>query len=191
MIFDLLFQLVGVTVTGLEPEFQPIANYLLPNIVSHKQDCQDIHLQVNFCITLLSSFHFCRCFMLFFCVKLWFYMVDSCFKMWQSIYCFFFLNSRYIGGSFLGVLLCMCSCFLRLFVFEGNGYFFCYFCRQILPISLMLQRLAYVFLQCLLVHFIQFSIFLVKGKTSSITCQLSMEQSSNKAHLFLFMCYYY
>ncbi|KAG6518686.1 hypothetical protein ZIOFF_022166 [Zingiber officinale] len=39
-------QLVGVTVTGLEPEFQPIANYLLPNIVSHKHDCQDIHLQL-------------------------------------------------------------------------------------------------------------------------------------------------
>lgn len=35
---------------GLEPEFQPVVNYLLPNILSHKQDPHDIHLQVNYII---------------------------------------------------------------------------------------------------------------------------------------------
>ncbi|KAL8155208.1 hypothetical protein AgCh_000550 [Apium graveolens] len=39
-------QLVGVPVTGLEPEFQPVANYLLPHIISHKQDGHDMHLQL-------------------------------------------------------------------------------------------------------------------------------------------------
>lgn len=39
-------QLIGVTVTGLEPEFQPVVNHLLPHVVSHKQDAQDMHLQL-------------------------------------------------------------------------------------------------------------------------------------------------
>ncbi|ESR50586.1 hypothetical protein CICLE_v10030475mg [Citrus x clementina] len=39
-------QLIGVTVTGLEPEFQPVVNHLLPHIMSHKQDAQDMHLQL-------------------------------------------------------------------------------------------------------------------------------------------------
>ncbi|KAL3027974.1 hypothetical protein AAZX31_03G087700 [Glycine max] len=44
-------QLIGVPVAGLEPEFQPVVNYLLPSILSHKQDPHDIHLQTD-----LSSF---------------------------------------------------------------------------------------------------------------------------------------
>ncbi|KZV29501.1 hypothetical protein F511_22730 [Dorcoceras hygrometricum] len=39
-------QLIGVSVTGLEPEFQPVANYLLPSIIAHKQDAGDVHLQL-------------------------------------------------------------------------------------------------------------------------------------------------
>ncbi|XP_020093990.1 uncharacterized protein LOC109714019 isoform X4 [Ananas comosus] len=39
-------QLIGVPVPGLEPEFQPVVNYLLPHIVSHKQDADDMHLQL-------------------------------------------------------------------------------------------------------------------------------------------------
>ncbi|PWA53887.1 Armadillo-type fold [Artemisia annua] len=39
-------QLIGVPVTGLEPEFQPVINHLLPHITSHKQDAEDIHLQL-------------------------------------------------------------------------------------------------------------------------------------------------
>ncbi|KAK3015424.1 hypothetical protein RJ639_006542 [Escallonia herrerae] len=39
-------QLIGVTVTGLEPEFQPVVNYLLPYIISHKKDAHDMHLQL-------------------------------------------------------------------------------------------------------------------------------------------------
>lgn len=39
-------QLIGVPVTGLEPEFQPVINHLLPHIISHKQDAEDIHLQL-------------------------------------------------------------------------------------------------------------------------------------------------
>ncbi|GFY92110.1 hypothetical protein Acr_08g0005060 [Actinidia rufa] len=34
------------SVTGLEPEFQPIVNHLLPQIISHKQDVHDLHLQL-------------------------------------------------------------------------------------------------------------------------------------------------
>ncbi|PWA53886.1 Armadillo-type fold [Artemisia annua] len=40
-------QLIGVPVTGLEPEFQPVINHLLPHITSHKQDAEDIHLQAD------------------------------------------------------------------------------------------------------------------------------------------------
>ncbi|KAL6981534.1 hypothetical protein U1Q18_023162 [Sarracenia purpurea var. burkii] len=43
--------LIGVSITGLEPEFQPVVNHLLPQIISHKQDVHDLHLQVD-----LSSF---------------------------------------------------------------------------------------------------------------------------------------
>ncbi|KAL0308800.1 UNVERIFIED_CONTAM: hypothetical protein Sradi_5822300 [Sesamum radiatum] len=39
-------QLIGIPVPGLEPEFQPVANYLLPHIMSHKQDAVDIHLKL-------------------------------------------------------------------------------------------------------------------------------------------------
>ncbi|XP_037492516.1 uncharacterized protein LOC105632528 isoform X3 [Jatropha curcas] len=39
-------QLIGVSVTGLEPEFQPVVNHLLPYIISHKQDAHDMHLQL-------------------------------------------------------------------------------------------------------------------------------------------------
>ncbi|KAG8363536.1 hypothetical protein BUALT_Bualt19G0032600 [Buddleja alternifolia] len=39
-------QLIGIPVPGLEPEFQPVANYLLPYIISHKQDTVDMHLQL-------------------------------------------------------------------------------------------------------------------------------------------------
>ncbi|KAJ0561376.1 putative Galactose-binding-like domain superfamily, armadillo-like helical [Helianthus annuus] len=39
-------QLIGVPVIGLEPEFQPVINHLLPHITSHKHDAEDIHLQL-------------------------------------------------------------------------------------------------------------------------------------------------
>ncbi|XP_055817723.1 uncharacterized protein LOC129886866 isoform X2 [Solanum dulcamara] len=39
-------QLIGITVIGLEPEFQPIVNYLLPHVISSKQDDNDMHLQL-------------------------------------------------------------------------------------------------------------------------------------------------
>ncbi|KAJ0989796.1 hypothetical protein J5N97_008152 [Dioscorea zingiberensis] len=39
-------QLIGVPVAGLEPEFQPVVNYLLPHIISHKQETHDMHLQL-------------------------------------------------------------------------------------------------------------------------------------------------
>ncbi|XP_031267356.1 uncharacterized protein LOC116125781 isoform X1 [Pistacia vera] len=39
-------QLIGVSVAGLEPEFQPVVNHLLPHITSHKQDAHDMHLQL-------------------------------------------------------------------------------------------------------------------------------------------------
>lgn len=40
-------QLIGISVTGLEPEFQPVVNQLLPQIISNKQDANDTHLQVG------------------------------------------------------------------------------------------------------------------------------------------------
>ncbi|XP_050225471.1 uncharacterized protein LOC126674960 isoform X2 [Mercurialis annua] len=39
-------QLIGVSLPGLEPEFQPVVNHLLPNIILHKQDAYDMHLQL-------------------------------------------------------------------------------------------------------------------------------------------------
>ncbi|KAF5188889.1 Tubulin binding cofactor a [Thalictrum thalictroides] len=39
-------QLIGVPVPGLEPEFQPVVNHLLPHILAHKQDAQNMHLQL-------------------------------------------------------------------------------------------------------------------------------------------------
>lgn len=45
--FSSAVQLIGITVTGLESEFQPIFNYLLPHIISSKQDDNDMHLQVE------------------------------------------------------------------------------------------------------------------------------------------------
>lgn len=50
-------QLIGVSVTGLEPEFQPVVNHLLPHIISHKQDAHDMHLQVD--LSLMPSILFC------------------------------------------------------------------------------------------------------------------------------------
>lgn len=38
-------QLIGISVTGLEPEFQPVVSHLLPQIISNKQDANDMHLQ--------------------------------------------------------------------------------------------------------------------------------------------------
>ncbi|GAU36316.1 hypothetical protein TSUD_353610 [Trifolium subterraneum] len=42
----LRYKLIGVSVAGLEAEFQPVVNYLLPHILSHKQDPHDMHLQL-------------------------------------------------------------------------------------------------------------------------------------------------
>ncbi|KAK1587446.1 hypothetical protein Q3G72_012954 [Acer saccharum] len=39
-------QLIGVSMPGLESEFQPVVNHLLPHIMSHKQDAHDMHLQL-------------------------------------------------------------------------------------------------------------------------------------------------
>ncbi|KAJ9680144.1 hypothetical protein PVL29_019433 [Vitis rotundifolia] len=39
-------QLIGISVTGLEPEFQPVVSHLLPQIISNKQDANDMHLQL-------------------------------------------------------------------------------------------------------------------------------------------------
>ncbi|XP_010528687.1 PREDICTED: uncharacterized protein LOC104805731 isoform X2 [Tarenaya hassleriana] len=38
-------QLIGISIPGLEPEFQPVVNHLLPHIISHKLDAHDMHLQ--------------------------------------------------------------------------------------------------------------------------------------------------
>lgn len=43
----LVLQLIGVPVSGLEPEFQPVISHLLPQILAHKQDSHDPHLQVH------------------------------------------------------------------------------------------------------------------------------------------------
>lgn len=48
-------QLIGVSVAGLEPEFLPVVNHLLPNIISHKQDAHDMHLQVDHVIYTISN----------------------------------------------------------------------------------------------------------------------------------------
>lgn len=50
-----VLQVIGVPVTGLEPEFQPVINHLLPHITSHKQDPEDIHLQVETCFDIFLS----------------------------------------------------------------------------------------------------------------------------------------
>ncbi|KAF0934279.1 hypothetical protein E2562_024469 [Oryza meyeriana var. granulata] len=39
-------QLIGIPVPGLEPELQPIVNYLLPQITAHKQSSHNMHLQL-------------------------------------------------------------------------------------------------------------------------------------------------
>ncbi|CAN6487088.1 unnamed protein product [Victoria cruziana] len=39
-------QLIGISVAGLEPEFQPVIEHLLPNIISYKQDTNNIYLQL-------------------------------------------------------------------------------------------------------------------------------------------------
>lgn len=44
--FVTVLQLIGISVPGLEPEFQPVVNYLLPQIVSHEQDSNGLHLQL-------------------------------------------------------------------------------------------------------------------------------------------------
>lgn len=57
-------QLIGVSVIGLEPEFLPVVNHLLPHIITHKQDVHDMHLQVDHIINdnhnvLLSNLFLC------------------------------------------------------------------------------------------------------------------------------------
>ncbi|KAJ7549300.1 hypothetical protein O6H91_07G048500 [Diphasiastrum complanatum] len=39
-------QLIGIAVPGLEPEFQPVVDYLVPQIISRKQDHHDMYLQL-------------------------------------------------------------------------------------------------------------------------------------------------
>ncbi|KAK9120349.1 hypothetical protein Syun_017966 [Stephania yunnanensis] len=39
-------QLIGVPIPGLEPEFQPVVNHLLPQIIAHKQDDHNMYLQL-------------------------------------------------------------------------------------------------------------------------------------------------
>ncbi|XP_049936727.1 uncharacterized protein LOC116265450 isoform X2 [Nymphaea colorata] len=39
-------QLIGIPVAGLESEFQPVVDHLLPNIISYKQDANNIYLQL-------------------------------------------------------------------------------------------------------------------------------------------------
>ncbi|KAK9095691.1 hypothetical protein Scep_027160 [Stephania cephalantha] len=40
-------QLIGVPIPGLEPEFQPVVNHLLPQIIAHKQDDHNMYLQAD------------------------------------------------------------------------------------------------------------------------------------------------
>lgn len=51
-----VLQLIGVPVIGLEPEFQPVVSHLLPQIVAHKQDIRDMHLQVHDVLTYCCHF---------------------------------------------------------------------------------------------------------------------------------------
>lgn len=60
-------QLIGVSVIGLEPEFQPVVNHLLPHIISHKQDVHDMHLQVDCIINDICKVLLC---ILFLCYHL-------------------------------------------------------------------------------------------------------------------------
>ncbi|KAL9245193.1 hypothetical protein vseg_018871 [Gypsophila vaccaria] len=39
-------QLIGISVPGLEPEFQPLVNHILPQILGHEQDSAALHLQL-------------------------------------------------------------------------------------------------------------------------------------------------
>ncbi|XP_006662117.2 uncharacterized protein LOC102704180 [Oryza brachyantha] len=39
-------QLIGIPLPGLEPELQPLVNYLLPQITAHKQSSHNMHLQL-------------------------------------------------------------------------------------------------------------------------------------------------
>lgn len=61
-------QLIGVSIAGLEPEFQPVANHLLPQIIAHRQDSHDMHLQVKNLSSLIRGIHilisFCSIFVL-------------------------------------------------------------------------------------------------------------------------------
>ena len=58
-------QLIGISVTGLEPEFQPVVSHLLPQIISNKQDANDMHLQVGHDIHAIYTFSFIPCFLYF------------------------------------------------------------------------------------------------------------------------------
>lgn len=49
-------QLIGVPVIGLEPEFQPVISHLLPQIVTHRHDIHDMHLQVHDIVCHLNVF---------------------------------------------------------------------------------------------------------------------------------------
>ncbi|KAH9616367.1 hypothetical protein KSS87_016267 [Heliosperma pusillum] len=39
-------QLIGISVPGLEPEFQPVVNYILPQILAHEHGSTGLHLQL-------------------------------------------------------------------------------------------------------------------------------------------------
>lgn len=73
-----ILQLIGVPVPGLEPEFQPVVSHLLPHIIAHKQDAQDVHLQVDdICCHLIFSWS---------CFKLFHFISDACWSVAASIH---------------------------------------------------------------------------------------------------------
>lgn len=99
--YDSSLQLIGVPIIGLEPEFQPVANYLLPSIISHKQDAGDMYLQVN----RLQILKECKRCCLNSCIQTFFSLVPfiisfltiiySCFKISRAGWPNFFLTLRY------------------------------------------------------------------------------------------------
>lgn len=133
-------QLIGISVTGLEPEFQPVVNHLLPHIMSHKQDAHDMYLQVSILKTLpimllsvAALYHHVSLFIAFWCP-----LVCSCFKTWQIDYLcsfpilryIFFLFHQYLSFSFF-LIFCVCfpvfpSSWLLVF-----GHIFCHFAGRL------------------------------------------------------------
>ncbi|MCO5576324.1 hypothetical protein L7F22_030133 [Adiantum nelumboides] len=50
-------QLIGISMPGLEPEFQPLVEHLLPHVISSKHELQDLYLQLlGEIMTRLSTF---------------------------------------------------------------------------------------------------------------------------------------